>query len=829
MNQIMHPSAEAIAHDYQRGWNLAQKEYLIQQKSISRYQKALNTRKLFSKIMLGLLLLASWPMQAQNLTQTIRGRVLDKESQTPMIGASVAITTIQPLKGTVTDTDGYFKLERVPVGRHNLKINYLGYEEQVLPELLLGSGKELVLTIGLTESIRQMTEVVITADQEKGVTLNEMATLSARSISVEETKRYAASINDPARAAQSYAGVGSTDDTRNEIVVRGNSPRGVLWRIEGVEVPNPNHFAEEGASGGGVSILSVNMLDNSDFYTGAFPAEYGNALSGVFDIKLRRGNNEKREYAAQAGVLGLDFAAEGPFKAGYKGSYLVNYRYSTLAVLNKIGINIAGDGTLDFQDFSYKLHLPTTKAGVFSVWGIGGLSKQNIEASRDVAQWKNRWDNYDDNFTSSMAATGISHTFFLPNNAYLESAITFSGSRNEYRQDSLSTEFNPNLIYRHQFNNITGRVSVLYNQKFNARHTVRTGLIYSNLGFDLFSEGTNNDEHKLQRYVRNDGRTGLWQAYGQWKYRLAEKWTLNTGLHAISLALNGNTAVEPRLGLKWNFSPTQSLGAGFGIHSRHEAMNLYFAEKPLANGQLSYPNKELGFTKARHYVLSYDHQLREDLRLKVETYYQDLYNVPVWADRENAESALNATDGFTTDSLINTGSGKNYGVEMTLEKFFTNNYYFLLTGSLYNSKYTASNGQEFDTRFNGQHLLNALAGKEFKVGRQKTNLIGVNLRLNWAGGNRYTPIDLEKSREKNKAVYIQNQRNTLQAADYFRTDIRVSYRKNKPKASYILSLDLQNATNCLNVHSQYFDLDTETIKTATMTGLIPVLNYRIEF
>ncbi|MGV3586136.1 MAG: TonB-dependent receptor [Adhaeribacter sp.] len=783
----------------------------------------------FVYVIVCLLFLLGLQAHAQNLTQTIRGRVLDKESQEPLIGASVAITSTEPLKGTITDNDGYFKIERVPVGRHTLKINYLGYEEQVLPELLLGSGKELVLNIGLIESIRQMNEVVITAAQEKGVPLNEMATLSARSISVEETKRYAASVNDPARAAQSYAGVGSTDDTRNEIVVRGNSPRGVLWRIEGVEVPNPNHFGEEGASGGGISILSVNMLDNSDFYTGAFPAEYGNALSGVFDIKLRRGNNEKREYAVQAGVLGLDFAAEGPFKAGYKGSYLVNYRYSTLAILNKIGVNIAGDGALDFQDFSYKLHLPTTKAGVFSVWGIGGLSQQNIEAERDITKWQHRWDNYDDKFTSSMAATGISHTYFLPNNAYLESAITFSGSRNEYRQDSLSAEYNPNLIYRHQFNNITGRASVLYNQKFNARHTLRTGFIYSNLGFDLFSEGTNNDEHDLQRYVSNDGRTGLWQAYGQWKYRFAEKWTLNTGLHAISLALNGNTSVEPRLGLKWNFSPTQSLGAGFGVHSRHESMNLYFAEKSLANGQLSYPNKELGFTKAKHYVISYDNQLREDLRLKVESYYQSLYNVPVWADQTNTESALNATDGFTTNSLVNTGSGKNYGVEMTLEKFFTKNYYFLVTGSLYNSKYTASNGQEFSTRFNGQHLLNGLVGKEFKVGRQKANLIGVNFRLNWAGGNRYTPVDLEKSREQNKAVYVQDKRNTLQAPNYFRIDIRVSYRKNKPKASYILSLDLQNATNRLNVYNQYFDLETETIKTSTMSGLIPVLNYRIEF
>ena len=145
------------------------------------------------------------------------------------------------------------------------------------------------------------------------------------------------------------------------------------------------------------------------------------------------------------------------------------------------------------------------------------------------------------------------------------------------------------------------------------------------------------------------------------------------------------------------------------------------------------------------------------------------------------------------------------------------------------SRYTASNGLEYNTRFNGNYLLNALAGKEFKVGRQKTNLIGANLRFNLAGGNRYTPIDLARSRAEDKPVLIEEKRNTLKADDYFRTDIRLSYRKNKPKASFILSLDIQNVTNRLNMYSQYYDLDEQVLKTATMSGLIPILNYRVEF
>jgi hypothetical protein len=766
----------------------------------------------------------------QALTQTIRGRIIDRESQSPLLGASVAITSVVPVKGNTTDADGHFKIEKVPVGRHTLKINYIGYEEQVIPELLLGSGKELVLTVGLTESIRQMDEVVITAQPEKGQPLNEMATLSARTISVEETKRYAASVNDPARAAMSYAGVATTDDGGNQIVIRGNSPKGILWRLEGIEVPNPNHFGEEGASGGGISILSVNMLDNSDFFTGAFPAEYGNALSGIFDMKLRQGNNEKREYAFQFGVLGVDFAAEGPFRKNYKGSYLANYRYSTLAILNKIGVNISGDAIPEFQDFSYKIHLPTAKAGIFTLWGIGGYSTQVQEAERDASKWKEKADQFDENFKSGMGAAGLSHVYLVNDKAYLETVLSLSGNSTRFQYDSVSTDYKPINLYRESFRNYAGRASVLYNQKLNNQHTVRVGAIYSNLNFDLFSEGRNQEHHNAyERLVDNEGGTGLWQAYGQWKYRMTESITLNTGLHYMRLGLNGNSALEPRLGVRWNISGTQSIGAGFGTHSRNESMAVYFARQSLGNGQYSQANKNLKLSKARHYVLSYDQMIREDLRFKAETYYQQLYNLAIGADPNSTVAALNSQTGLIADSLVSKGTGRNYGVELTLEKFFTNNYYFLVTSSLYNSKYTAADGVERNTRFNGNHILNILGGKEFKVGKEKGNLIGANIRVLWAGGNRYTPINVEQSRLEGKAIYYENQRFEAQAADYFRTDIRVSYRKNRPKASYILSLDIQNTTNRLNVYNQYYDEETQSLKTSTQTGLIPVLNYRIEF
>ena len=330
------------------------------------YNKSNRQRKSLQRICVFLLLWSWLPLAttAQTLTQTVRGKIIDQEAQSPLLGANVVVLGTDPLLGSSTEADGSFRIERVPVGRHTLKISCIGYEDAQIPELIVGSGKEVVLTIRLTESLTQMEEIVVTAESEKGKPNNELAFISARSFTVEETKRYAASINDPARMALSFAGVASTDDGSNNIVIRGNSPRGVLWRLEGIEVPNPNHFGEEGASGGGVSMLSVNTLDNSDFYTGAFPAEYGNAASGVFDIKLRKGNSEQKEYALQAGLLGVDFAAEGPFSQNAKASYLVNYRYSTLGILGALGIEVVGDAIPNFQDLTFKVHVPTQRAGV---------------------------------------------------------------------------------------------------------------------------------------------------------------------------------------------------------------------------------------------------------------------------------------------------------------------------------------------------------------------------------------------------------------------------------------------------------------------------------
>jgi hypothetical protein len=747
--------------------------------------------------------------------------VLDSESKVPLWGANIIIIGSEPLLGASTDEKGKFKIQNVPIGRQNLKISYLGYEDAYLNEILVSTGKEIILQIPLTEKLTSTEAVVITAESDKNEALNDMTSVSARQFSVEETKRYAASINDPARMALSFAGVANNGDFSNEIVVRGNSPRGLLWRVEGVEIPNPNHFTGAGSSGGGISILSANMLANSDFLTGAFPAEYGNAVSGVFDINLRNGNNQQREYALQAGVLGVDFAFEGPFKEGGNSSYLVNYRYSTLAMLNLIGVDIAGDVAPQFQDLSFKFNFPTKKAGVFSFWGLGGLSSQ--EETNDEEFYK---------YGSNTGATGVSHILFLDKKTYLETVVSYSGSELIYNEEQFTDTSRPSLEDESNLRNTSLRVSTLFNRKLNAKNTIRAGLIFSQLNFNLLYKGQ--DDDVVKTYIDNSGGSQLYQAYAQWKNRLTEKLTLNTGLHYTLFALNGSQAIEPRLGLKWQFKPRQSFSAGFGMHSRTYNMEIYKSQRFVGN-QFYNINEELDLIRSKHYVLGYDNLLKPNLRLKAEIYYQSISKVPIrpsfYTDIEDqVASGLNSSGGFTTDSLVSDGSGRNYGIEFTLERFFSNNFYFMFTTSLFESKYKGRDGVERNTRFNNNYIFNTLGGKEFKVGKNgKSNLIGLNLRAIWMGGNRKLTADLQESLQRREAVYEYGRAFEDKVKDYGRIDFRINYRKNKPKFSWVISLDIQNLTNRTNFYTEFFDEDDLQIETVEQLGLIPILNYRVEF
>ena len=792
-----------------------------------------------TKILIGLLclLFSQSFLSAQTITQTIRGTIVDQESKAPLIGANIILTGTDPILGSSTDLEGDFKIENVPVGRYTIDIKYLGYEPIQMNSVLVTSGKELVLQLGMIESAVVMDEVVVSAEGtvDKTKPLNEFAALSSRTFSVEETARYAAASFDPARMAQNYAGVsiGAGSDLFNEIVIRGNSPSGVLWRLEGIEIPNPNHFGQMGNSGGAISMLSSSTLSNSDFYTGAFPAEFGNATSGVFDLNMRNGNNEQREFSFMVGALGLEAAAEGPFSKNSKASYLINYRYSTLAMIQAIGINPTGDILPTYQDLSFKLNFPTEKAGTFALFGLGGNNLAAFTPTKDSSEWDSRDDAEGFEEPAVVGTVGISHRLLLSDNSYLRTVAV--GSYEKFREKSykLDNDYNEFDTFRDESKQSTFRVSSMYHHKLNAKNSFRVGVILSAKEFTYFAEERDFQDQIFNRFFDNRGTTTFLQSFAQWKKRINHRLTWNVGLHYSVLGLNGKMAIEPRSALSWKINDRQSISASIGLHSKMEHLALYTFEGSFDDGEYLITAKDhLGLTRSLHNVIGYDHVFSPKFRIKAEAYYQYLFDVPIQDYPDSKYSIINAWDIWDIigmDKAVAKGRGRNFGLDLTIEKFFTDQYYYMITGSLYDSKYTGRDGNYHNTRFNGNYQLNILGGKEFKIGKKKNNILGFNGKFVLSGGSRYTPINFAASELAGEAIYYEDQIFGEKTGDYFRFDIGLSYRINKKRMTHTIMFDIQNVTNRQNIFEYYYNPESNALEEDTQTGLFPFFNYRVEF
>lgn len=770
---------------------------------------------------------------SQDIKQNIRGNIIDADTKQTLPGANIIVLNTDPLLGSTSNLDGDFIIENVPIGRHTIKVSYIGYEDAVFNEIELISGNETILNVQLRESMNTLNEVVVSAKNELGEPINSMVTLSAQQLTIESTSRIAAGINDPSRTVQSYAGISAEDDENNEIVVRGNSPRGMLWRMEGIEIPNPNHFSNgEGSSGGGVSALSTQVLDNSDFYTGAFAAEYGNALSSVFDLRLRTGNENKHEYTFQVGVMGLQAAVEGPISKKSKASFLFNYRYSTTSLLNNMGFSIGeSDINPEWQDLSFNINLPTQKAGRFTVWGLGGKSRSAGLAEQDTSKWEYRSDAYSYEEKQWLGIVGATNTYLFKNNkSYLKTVLAYSYTDNIQNEDSINYDLVKSNVLNEDFIYKTITASTLFNHKFNAQHTIRTGLIYANQQFQLKAQRLNYDSSEMEEQISQKGRTQRLQAYFQWKYRITKQMDINTGVHATYLALNGDYSIEPRFGIGYKLNERNRLSLGLGLHSKAETASIYTAQRELENGQIIQPNKDLGMTKAFHAVAGYNWRIAQNFNFKTEVYYQYLYNVPIKVgDTTGTVSSLNFSSGFTNENFNNEGTGRNYGLELTLDKSFSNLYYVLFTTSLFQSKYSMPNFSERNTYYNNNYIFNLVGGKEFKVGSSKQNIISLNLRGILKGGYRRIPVDYEQSLAKGEDVRDYDHAFETRLPDYFRIDLGASYRKNKAAWSWILSLDVQNVTGRNNVWGEYYNAEANSLEQIYMNGLIPVLNFKVEF
>jgi hypothetical protein len=802
-------------------------------------QKTLNY--FFSGILCLTILLTASIANAQS-TQTVRGRVLDEVTQTPLIGVSVLITSsTNGILGSTTDAEGNYRIEKVPVGRQSLKITYLGYEEQSLSNIVVTAGKEVVLNISLIERVSELNEVVVTVDskEDKTATNNDLAVVSARSFNVDDTKRYAGALGDPSRMAANYAGVIGGNDSRNDIVVRGNSPTGMLWQLEGLNIPNPNHFGSLVSTGGPVSMLNNNNIDKSDFMTSAFPAQYGNATAGVFDLKLRDGNNQQTEFIGQVGFNGFEFGAEGPLSKKSKASYIINYRYSTLAIFQVLDIDFGtGSNTPFYQDLNFKLSVPTGDKGKFTFFGIGGISEIDLLGSE--ADIEDDEDLYGDlTFDSypryKTGIAGISYERTLSERTFAKLTAGISSTWESFYADSLVRNADNEVIARYldseaEFSTNKYSLNFFTRTKFNSKNSITSGMNVDFIDFSLYNRDlyANLDRDTVRLDV--DDNTTLLQFHSTWKHRFNQNLSLNTGIHGQYYALSEQFVVEPRVSLQYIIDPKHSISVGYGLHNQAQNITTSYTQTKTASGAEVLTNKNLGFTKSNHYVVTYDWNIFPNVRLKAETYYQRISDVPV-ERQPSSFASLNTGGSFAPideDSLVNSGTGRNLGFELTLERFYSKGYYFLFTTSLFDSRYKGSDGVSRNTAFNTQFVFNALAGKEWRLGT-KGKFLSLNLKLTTIGGKYLTPVDYAASQQYQRTIYQEHLAYSEKQDPYFRADLKISYRREFAKSTLEIAIDLQNVTGRQNIFEQSYNVKTNSVVTQYQQGFFPVPFVRFTF
>jgi hypothetical protein len=773
-------------------------------------------------------------VHSQKPTQVLKGIVTDKETRIPLAGANIIILNSVPLNGTATDAAGKFRLIS-ETGRVSVKVSFLGYEDVILPDLLIVSSKEVDLNVEMREKVIRTMEVIVSAGKERQAGLNQMASISTQTIRTADALRYAGGFYDPSRIVNAFAGVVTANsDESNDIIIRGNSSRGLLWRLEGIEIPNPNHFSDgQGGSGGAYSAITSNVISNFDFFTGAFPAEYGNAVSGVMDMNMRKGNSDHHEYAFQTGMIGAEVSAEGPLVKKTGASFLLNARYVNFSYLSKLKLIDLGSTNYAprSQDVVFNINLPVKKAGNLNIFGFYGGSEFGKLAVHNLSSWQTNDDRREEIQGQESEVLGIKYLLSLPRGkGFLRSVVAYTGFKDVFSEGYVDSSFVRTNSYHRNYSYPSLRFSFLLNNKLNSKNTLRSGINLQLLGARM-EDLRLNSTGQYDNLVSAKAFGVLYQFYTQLKNRMSETFEINSGIHVMLFSVNNDINIEPRFGFRWQFAPGCFFNTGIGLHSRTESFPVYYNLVKNNYGIPELINKDLKFSNSFQAVSGFDLSVTGNLRLRIEAYSQKLFDIPIINKANSTYSAINTSEDLPQSDLTNIGLGYNRGIEITLDKSFSKNYYFLLTASLFKSKYKPGNGNWYNTYYNTSYVSNFLAGKDFYFGRNKKNSIGINTKSLVRGGYRYTPVDTARSLKSKKIIYDTAQTYGARLSDFIRIDAGINFRRSRPGFSWMVMLDVQNITNRKNIFRKRFSYQNGAVVTNNVysLGAVPVFNFRLEF
>lgn len=771
-----------------------------------------------------------------NNNGTVRGYIIDRSTGKGIKNAYVELLNYHPTVSTATDAKGYFELIQVPFGHQRIHVIADDYYEAVHTELV-EAGKDALISIPLEEQfVMQVVEVEGSSSGEqlnrtrntKQSTVDPLNTVSTRPINVEAVRKFVSGFNDPVRALTSYPGLYNVDDTQNYLISRSNSPQGIQQLIEGIPIESPNHFPLLGHTGGIFPLVNSNALGNSDFSNGAMAAHYGNAYAGVMDMNLRKGNNRRHEFMGQIGLFGVELMAEGPFKEA-SGSYLVVARGGIFSLLQAVNIDIGTNAIPQYYDLNFKIDFPTKRGGSWSVFGVGGyasvdLLSENVDSS-DLFTVRNS-NAY---LRTYSALVGVRNLHYFDETASLKT--TFSGVIQHYLEhiDTILTD-RPVQNYDGVLQSDRYGIQSILNKKFSKKLLFRAGLQAYLHVYDIKKYRVL--EHRNTVFVRENQLMG--NLFGEIQYRFSKKFNIMLGVHAYYWNINArNWAVEPRFALNWNVHEHHRLSLGYGWHSKAQSADLLYAVEKQLDGSYTNVNRELGPTRSHHAVITYDWSISKFWAFKLNVYGQ--YNYDIAIERvPSSYAAMNYEEGLLElikTNLTNGGEQFNYGAEASLERFFGKGFYGLLSASYQHSSYRASDNITRNSAYNVRFIGAILAGKEFKIGREKRNAIYGDARFSVHEGTPTTPIDIDASRQAGATVLMDDQAFSRRFNWYNRLDVRLGMRFNHPtrRISHHIYLEVLNIAGARNDLARVYLAKQDRIITAKQFGFFPNFLYQIRF
>lgn len=759
----------------------------------------------------------------QLAAQSIHGVVLDKITQTPLAGATVDLPDITPPYGATCDAGGRFSIPYLAPGRYQVRARYLGYEAAVLPDVLVSNGKDADVQLELEESATAVAMVTITGTK-KDKPVNRLAKVSAVALNPESVSRFSGGRSNIARMAANYAGVGATDDYQNQIVVRGNSPVGLLWRLEGIPIPCPGHLSTYGNTGGSFNALNPNILAQSDFLAGAWPAEYGNTTAGVMDINFRSGNKEKYEFMGQlGGWSGVEASAEGPVFRKQNGSFLIGYRYSFVDLFRQLGVKFGGRFVPQYQDLNWKLDFGRNRHQ-FVFFGLTGNNHILVKGAEIDPDQPFNSPREDSELGGGFLTVGFRHQWLIDSVSYLKTTLAYCGSKLDGQTWNLDSLYRPSPQSDDRNRDGSLRFSVLYQRKFTKQITLRGGMLLQ--GMQLKTRLLVLDESGMFVPLRDyNGQLGLIEAFAQMQYKVKKRYSVNIGLHSQHLSLTGATSFEPRAALKFKLPQDNDLTFAYGYHAQAAPLQALFFSLP--DGSRGNPG--LDFIFSHQGVISWVKKWDNDWRSRVEAYYQALSHIPVHRQADGY-SLANIGAGFDDGDLSNlesNGAGRNYGLEITLSKSYRSGFYALFTASLFESKYRGSDGVWRNTAFNTRYIVNGLIGKEFPL--KKRLVLTFDGKVGTSGGRWYTPILLDQSVAAMQELHDETNPYSMQYPAFFRLDIKAGVRLNLDRATHHLFLDFTNVTNRDNVFAYRYFRGSDRVSTQYQLGITPDFVYRVNF